>query len=117
MPNVFSITDLTYYITAQLELVGITEDADMQRSVLVNQGVTFSETTLFSDLQTKFKVVEVQVFFTTQDDLVIEAFIDLLYNADQVFIVRNIEYFTPDGENFIGVSIDFLAFYEKEDVS
>ncbi len=117
VPNVLSITDLTYYVTAQLELVGISEDSDMQRSVLVNQGVTFSETTLFSNLQAEFKIVEVQVFFTTQDDSVIEAFIDLLYNADQVFIVRNIEYFTPDGENFIGVSINFLAFYEKEDAS
>lgn len=117
VPNVFSIADLTYYTTAQLELVGISENADMQRSVLINQGVTFSEDTIFRDLQTEFNVVEVQIFFTTQDDSVIEAFIDLLYNADQVFIVHNIEYFTPDGENFIGVSINFLAFYEKEDAS
>ena len=117
VPNVFSIADLTYYTTAQLELVGISENADMQRSVLINQGVTFSEDTIFRDLQTEFNVVEIQVFFTIQDDSVIEDFIDLLYNADQVFIINNIDYFTPDGENFIGVSINFLAFYEKEDAS
>ena len=89
----------------------------MQRSILVNQGVTFPIETIFNDLQADFKIVEVQVFFTTQDDSTIEDFIDLIYNSDQVFIVNNIEYFTPDGENFIGVSINFLAFYEKEDAS
>ena len=117
VPNSLSVTELTYYTTAQLELVGITEVIDMQRSVLINQGVTFPDSTTFSLLQNDFNVVEVKVFFTTQDEAVIDAFIDLLYNADQVLIVHHVEYSSPDGENFIGVSIDFLAFYEKQDES
>ena len=117
VPNTLSITELSYYTIAQLELVGVTEAVDMQRTVLVNQGVSFPEQSTFSEIQNKFHVVEVKVFFTTQDDSVIEAFIDLLYNADQIFIIHNVEYFSPDGENFIGVSIDFLSFYEKEDIS
>ena len=117
VPNYLSVTELSYYTTAQLELVGITELADMQREVLINQSVTFSDGTLFSDLQDDFRIVEVKVYFTTQDDLVIEEFLDLLYNADQVFIVNHIEYSSPDGENYIGVSIDFLGFYEKQDES
>ncbi len=117
VPSSLSITELTYYTIAQLELVGVTEEADMQRSVIVDPEVTFPDQTLFSNLQDEFKVVEIQVFFTILDDSVIEEFIDLLYNADQVFVINNIEYYTPDGENFIGVTINFLAFYEKEDAS
>lgn len=117
VPNTLSITELTYFTIAQLELVGITEAIDMQREVLINQGVTFPETTTYFELQNKFQIVEIKVYFTTQDDSVISAFIDLLYQSDQVFIIHNIEYFSPDGVNFIGVSIDFLAFYEKQDES
>lgn len=117
VPKHYSESELTKYTTAQLELVGITEEPDMQRDVLPNLGVTFGEGTIFGELQNEFKVVEVKVFFSTQDDTVIQAFIDLLYDADQVFVIHKIQFSSPDGENFIGVSIDFLAFYEKTDES
>ncbi len=56
-----------------------------------------------------------QVYFTTLDADKIEEFIDLLYNSEQVFILDSIEYTTPDGVNYIGVTVNFLAFYEIEE--
>lgn len=117
VPNIFSRDNLIAYTDAQLELVNITQAGDMQRNVELNEGVTFPEHNIFSSLQLDFKVVEVKVSFSTDDELIIQEFIELLYNSNQVFIINHIEYFTPDGEDYIHVSIDFLAFYEKEDAS
>lgn len=117
VPNNLSIIELSYYTTAQLELVGITEESSMLRSVSINPNVTFPPDTIFNNLEEYFNVVEVKVYFTTIDSETISDFIDLLYNSDQVFIINNIEFTTPDEENLIGINIDFLAFYDKEDES
>ena len=112
VPNYFSQTELTYYTIAQLEVVGIDESVDFQRVVYLNSDVTFSEGSPFYDLQAKFEIVEVQVYFTTLDTDVVEEFMDLLHNSEQVFVIKSIEYTAPDGVNYIGVTLNFLAFYE-----
>lgn len=117
VPNIFSRDNLIAYTEAQLELVNVTQAGDMQRNVELNEGVTFQEQSIFRDLQLDFKVVEIKVSFSTDDEDVIQEFIELLFNSDQIFIINHIEYFIPDGENYIHVAIDFLAFYEKEDAS
>ncbi len=119
VPSSISNTELSNYVTALLELVGISENSDMERSVLLNQEVTFSEGTPFFELQNEFQVVEVRIFFSilAEDDSVVEDLINLLFNSDQIFIIHNIEYLTPNIDNYIDVSIDFLAFYEKIDES
>ncbi len=119
VPNFYSQSDLTYYTIAQLELVGITEEVDYQRSVYVNDVVVFEAGTEFDKLTDDFKVVEVQVYFNTLDDAVVKDFIDLLYASEQVFIVDSVEYTTPDGFNYIGVTLNFFAFYtlDEEDAS
>ncbi len=119
VPNFFSQADLTYYTIAQLELVGITEEVDYQRSVYVKDNVTFPDSSAFADLTDDFKIVEVQVYFNTLDDAVVKDFIDLLYASEQVFIVDSVEYTTPDGFNYIGVTLNFFAFYtlDEEDAS
>ena len=116
VPNQFSQTELTYFTIAQLEAIGINESVDYQRSVYVDGELAFETDWTFGILQEDFKIVEVQVYFTTLDTDVIEEFIDLLYNSEQIFIVNSIEYTSPDGFNYIGVTLNFLAFYELEDV-
>jgi len=116
VPNYFSQTELTYFTIAHLEDIGINESIDYQRSVYVDTDITFEVGSTFGNLQEDFKIVEVQVYFTTLETDVIEEFIDLLYNSEQVFIVNSIEYTSPDGFNYIGVTLNFLAFYELEDV-
>ncbi len=112
VPNYFSETDLTYYTISQLELIGVTEAVDSQRNVYVETDVNFDSDSIFVDLQDDFLIVKVQVYFTTLDIDVVKEFIDLLYASDQIFIVDNVEYTSPDGFNYIGVIINFLAFYE-----
>ena len=114
VPNFYSQTELTYFTIAQLEQVGITEEGDTLRTVTVDDSVTFPVDSSFAELQQDFKVVEVEVYFNTISVDVVDEFIDLLYQSDQIFIVNSIEYYSPDGENFIGVNVNFLAFYEKE---
>ncbi len=116
VPNFFSQTELTYFTIAQLESIGINESVDFQRSVYVDSEISFHDGTTFNQLQEDFRIVEVEVYFTTLTEDVIEEFIDLLYDSEQVFIVSNIEYTSPDGLNYIGVTINFLAFYDLEEV-
>lgn len=114
IPNYFTATELSYYTVAQLELIGISEASDIQRSVAINDKVSFPIGSIFAELGKEFKIVEVSIYFTTQDAQVISDFVDLLYNADQVFIVNYLDYYAPDGINYIGVTISFLAFYDKD---
>lgn len=117
VPQTLSISELTYFITAQLELVGISEFGDFQRSIVVNQDIDLASDSDFGLLQEKFKAVQVQVFFTTTDELVIEDFIDRIFDANQIFIIQSISYAPNSEDNFIGVNFEFLTFYEKEDAS
>ena len=116
VPNFYSQTELTYFTIAQLESIGINEAVDFQRSVYVDSEISFQEGSTFRLLQEDFKIVEVQVYFTTLTDDVIEEFVDLLYNSEQVFIIGSIEYTSPDGLNYIAVTINFLAFYDIEEI-
>jgi hypothetical protein len=114
VPNIYNKTELTFYTIAQLELVGITENPETLRAVTVDDTVTFPVDTEFDDLQDDFLVVEVEVYFNTLSVDVVDEFIDLLYQSEQVFIVNSIEYYSPDGTNYIGVTVNFLAFYDVE---
>jgi len=114
-PNYFSQADLTYYTISQLELLGISEELDYQRTVTINSEISFDGDSVFSTVSTDFKVVEIQVLFNTLDVINVEDFIDSLYNSEQVFIVNKVEYTTPVGNAYITASISFLAFYELQD--
>lgn len=115
VPNYFSQTELTYFTIAQLESIGIDESVDFQRSVYVNSSVTFNNESVFGELREDFKIVEVQVYFTTLDAATIEEFIDLLYNAEQVFIINGVEYSSQNDGVLIGVTLSFLAFYDLDE--
>lgn len=117
VPNYFDQTELTLFTNAQLESIGINESFDDNTDVYIKIDREFIDGTLYGDLQDLFKIVEVQVEFNAMTTEILEQFIDLLYNAEQVFIVNLIDYSSPDGENYITVNISFLAFYELEDAS
>lgn len=115
VPSYFSETELAYFVIAQLESIGIDESFNSNRKITVDTKVSFPAESELGLLKDDFKIVEVQVYFNTLDSSVTDDFIDLIYGANQVFIINHIEYNTPDGVNYIGVSINFLAFYEKEE--
>ncbi len=114
IPNVYSGTELTYKTVSILESLGIDESDDIQRTVFVNQNITFQDETTFSNIALEYFVVEVQVSFTTMDAEVVNNFIDALYNSDQLFIIYELEHTVPDGENYVEVLISFLAIYDIE---
>ena len=114
-PNYFSESELAYYTSAQLESIGINESFDYNRRIYINTGVTFPTGSTFSILKDEFKIVEVQVYFNTMEFEVIDEFVELLYNSNQIFIVNLIEYNSPSGDDVIGVTINFLAFYAIEE--
>lgn len=117
VPNMYDQTELTYFTIAQLEVVGITEDSETLRTVVVDDTVTFPTDSEFDKIQDDFLVVEVEIYFNTYTVDVVDQLIDMLYESEQVFIVNAIEYYSPDGTNYIGVTVNFLAFYDVEEAS
>jgi len=114
VPNYFVPFELNLYTSALLESIGINESFDDNTDVYIKEDKDFIDGTLFGDLQDRFRIIEVQVEFNIMNTEVLEEFIDLLHNSEQVFIVNFIDYSSPDGENFITVNINFLAFYKLE---
>lgn len=126
IPQKFDYFGLSFKTVANLELAGVTEEEDIGREVTIETDPTFPTDSVFSEIQEDFDIIKVHVYFNRLEldpedpefdpealDPVDE-FINLLYESEQIFIVSEIRYTTPDGGNYVGVSISFLAFYEKE---
>ena len=114
VPGVFSGNELNLKTIALLEEIGITEETDTNRDVLVDQQVVFAQESIFYELSESYKFVEVEVFFTTDSSDYVVQFIDALYDSDQIFIVRNVAYNIPEGEDYLGITITFLAMYDVQ---
>ncbi len=112
VPGVYSGTELTYETIAIMEKLGITESNDYARQVFVNDTITFRDTSIFYELSQKYQFVEVEIFFTTQDAQVVKDLLDALYESNQIFIVDQITYKVPDGEDFLGITINVLTMYD-----
>ncbi len=111
IPNVYSDTALVYKTVSILESVGVTEANDMQRTVYVDGTVEFPSDSEFFEIAQNYFFVEIQVAFTTLDPEVVNAFIDELYNSNQLFIIKNLEYSVPTDSDYVIVSINFYAIY------
>lgn len=116
VPGIFNGTELTYETIAILETRGITESNDYGRQVFVNEKVSFSSDSIFYDLSENYKFVEVEVFFTTQNAQLVKDLLDDFYNNNQIFIVNEINYTVPDGEDYLGITIKLLTIYAVEEV-
>ena len=112
VPEVYNQEELIYYTVAQLELIGITDQFEVLRTVNVDDELEFSQFGAFYETDDEFKVVEVSVYFNTLDLGVVDQFIDRLYSSEQIFVVNEIEYFNYTSGAEVGVTINFLAFYK-----
>lgn len=115
VPGVYNGTELTYQTISIMERLGITESNDYGRQVFVNQDISFSDGSIFYELSQTYKFVEVEVFFTTQDAQLVADFLDAMYDSNQIFIVNEITYRVPDGEDFLGITINLLSMYDVEE--
>lgn len=118
VPEMYNQEELVYYTVAQLELIGITDEFEVLRTVNIDEEVEFSQFGAFFETQNEFKVVEVSVYFNTLDLAVVDEFIDRLYSSEQIFVVSEIEYYNYTSGSYVGVNINFLSFYKyvEEDV-
>ena len=116
VPPIYDEVDLENYTYAQLDLVGISDEEITLRDADAYDDITFPVSSIFTELQSTFKVVEVQVYFNVAPEEIIKVdlFIDKLYESGQVFIVSSIEYETSEDASLIGIAVNFLAFYELE---
>lgn len=118
IPSEYSRDSLNFYVLAKLEQVGVSEDLIMTRRVSINENKTFESTSDFREINTYFKIVEVNVTFSTTDINNIIDFIDEVYESEQLFIIDSLEYSSPADEfSSIPVTISFLAFYELDNES
>ena len=114
IPGNFSDTQLLYNTIALLELAGIGEEVDTQRTIDFQKGVSISGPDELSNFANGYEVIEMHIQFTTQDLSLITDFIDVLYSANQLYLLNTIDYDFPEGEEFIAVSMTYFAFYQPE---
>ena len=117
VPQKYSSTELTYLIIAKLELIGIDESLDFDRRIVLNPEVTFDGESALREISIEFDVVEVEITFETTDVLLISDLIDSLNASEHLFFINYVDFYIPDSETIVGVTINFLSFYEKEDLS
>jgi hypothetical protein len=110
----FSDTQLLYNTIALCELAGIGEDIDTQRTIDFAKNVTISGPSELKAFASNYSVVEVRVQFTTQDLSLIEDFINVIYDANQLYLLNTIEYDFPEGNEFVAVNITYFVFYQPE---
>lgn len=112
IPEKYDYDKLNFKTISNLELVGVTEESIIQRDIDIIDDPTFPTNSIYSEIQEDFHIVKVEVYFNTTDVTQVDEFIDLLNDSEQIFIVSEIRYTTPDGANYMGVQVNFLAFYE-----
>jgi len=112
IPSIYSDTELTYKTVAILEELGINESYDNQRRVVVQPADSFTGDTELGAIAAKYSVIEVNVFFTTNDISIITDLLDTLYLDEQLLIVNDLSYTLPEDDNFVGVNITFFALYD-----
>ncbi len=112
IPGIYSDTELTYKTVAILEELGINESYDNQRRVVVQPADSFTGDTELAAIAAKYSVIEVNVFFTTNDISIITDLLDTLYLDEQLLIVNDLSYTLPEDDNFVGVNITFFALYD-----
>lgn len=115
VPEIYDQDALSYYTEAQLELIGITEDFEVNRVVDIDDEILFQPNSTFEQMQNDFKIVEVYVYFETAELDVVDQFIDRLYSSEQVFVVSEIEFSNFNSGSEVGVNVTFLAFYQLEE--
>lgn len=114
VPNVFSSVSLTYKTVAMLEQLGIDESQDYNRSVIINQNFGAGDSSL-SQVAQGYKIVQVDVSFTTDDITLVTDFIDMLYQSEQLFIIDSVNYTETNGEFSQEMNISFLAVYDVDE--
>lgn len=114
IPGNFSDTQLLYNTIALCELAGIGEDIDTQRTIDFQKGVSISGPAELTAFASDYEVVEVHVQFTVQDLTLITSFLDVISDANQLYLLNTIDYNFPEGNEFIAVSITYFAFYQEQ---
>ncbi len=114
IPNVYSENTLSYKVISKLERLGIDESVDTQRSVIINPVISIDAIESIKSFKNDYDFVEIQITFTTQDADDVYNFLDSMYNDDQLFILNRVSYNIPEDEEFVTVSISYIAFYDAE---
>ena len=114
IPDVYSSTLLSYKTVSIMEELGISEADDIQRIVYVTESASLSSNRALQEAVGDYLVVEVEVRFSVNNEDTIRAFIEKLYNEEQLFILKQVVYSMPNGEDSVFVEIGFYAIYDEE---
>ena len=114
IPDVYSSTLLSYKTVSIMEELGISEADDIQRVVYITELANLTYHKNLEEAVGDYLVVEVEVRFSVNNEDMIRAFIEKLYNEEQLFILKQVLYSVPNGEDSVFVEIDFYAIYAEE---
>lgn len=114
IPNVYSGSQLTYKTVAMLEALDITEDSNTQSEVYVKHNATTNSNPDIDVFADDYLIVEVEIIFNTVDPSVVVDLINEIYNSEQLFIIKSVDFPIPDDDNYVLVNIKFYAIYDDE---
>lgn len=115
VPDAYNETQLVYDTNALLELAGISLDAMTLRTSSINPEVSIPESSPISSLASDYKVVEIAVFFSSDDLSKIQAFIEVLEETNQLYILNTLNYSYPFEGESVPIQLSYYAFFAAEE--
>lgn len=112
VPNIYSEETLEYKTVAMLEELGISDTQDFNRKINIYNEVDININGSLGIATSGYKVVQVEVKFTTNDITYVTDFIDLLLENGQLFILDTVKYTDSIEDVGVEMTVSFFAVYD-----
>ena len=115
VPRNFDRNQLSLFITAEAIRAGITNEPEFNRTinVIATPAVPTTDNPDFQRLVNNFDLYIVNLRYEANSLDELYQFLDLLENAEQVFVIRTVSYQTPTDSGRIPIDLTFYAVYYK----
>lgn len=114
IPNVYSYESLENRTRAIFEKLGIDESVDYQRTISINENPTLAADSTLENISNDYKIVEVMVYFSSNQTGLIPDMLDAIYEDNQLFIVNSLNFDVGLGYDYTGTTVKFLAIYDVD---
>lgn len=111
IPNSYSYESLENKTRAIFEKLGIDESDDYQRFIQIDDDPVIPADSVLEQYSASYKLVEVMVFFSSNESGLIPDMLDAIYENNQLFIVTNLNFDVGLGFDYTGTTVRFLAIY------
>jgi hypothetical protein len=114
IPSTFNQTQLVYDTNALLELAGINLSPEMMRSVVINPEPSLISQSPVSQIANEYNIVQITIYFNTNDLSLINDYIDILEESNQLYLLNTLNYSYPIINEYVPIQLSYYAFYLNE---